>query len=259
MEQGRCAYCAQYYRGKPPRQAGLRPQVSGTAWSKASVDITGTHPRLRTGCEYILTALDHFTKWADALPIRDHKAHTVEKVLLDRLFSRFGMPEELLSDQGLEFESELVAEWCKALGVRKIRTIPYRPTTSGMLERIHRTLNQTIGKVVSEGQRDWDQYIQPVMAAYRASKHVVTGFSPNFLMLGREVRAPIDLVLGRPVEEVDYWQSTNEFVTVVQERYRRAYEIARKSLQLEAKRRKDLYDRRVVQRRFPVGTWIWYY
>ena len=128
-----------------------------------------------------------------------------------------------------------------------------------MLERFHRTLNQMIAKVVSESQRDWDKYVQPVMAAYRASEHVTTGFSPNFLMLGREVRAPIDLVLDRPVEEANRWKSTNEFVAEIQEWYRRAYEIARKSLQVEAKRRKDLYDRRVLQRKFPVGTWIWYY
>ena len=160
--------------------------MNETPWSKVSIDISGTHPRSRTGSEYILTVMDHFTKWAEAFPIRDHNAHTVAKVLLDRLFSRFGMPEELLSDQGPEFESELVAEWCKALGVWKIRTSLYRPTTNGMLERFHRTLNQMIGKVVSEGQRDWDQYVQPVMAAYRASEHVVTGFSSNFLMFGRD-------------------------------------------------------------------------
>ena len=148
VELGRCANCAQHYRDKPPRQAGLRPHESGTPWSKVSIDIIGTHPRSRTGCEYILTVMDHFTKCAEAFPIRDHKAHTVAKVLLDRLCSRFGMPEELLSDQGPEFESELVAEWCKVLGVRKIRTSPYRPTTNGILERFHRTLNEMIGQVV---------------------------------------------------------------------------------------------------------------
>ena len=169
------------------------------------------------------------------------------------------MPEELSSDQGPESESELVAEWCKALGIRKIRTSPYRPTTNGMLKQFHWTLNQIIGKVDSEDQRDSDEYVLPVMAAYRASEHIVTGFSPNFLMLGREVRAPIDLVLGRPVEEADRWDSTNEFVAEVQERYRRAYEIARESLQVAAKPRKDLYDQRVLRRRFPVGTWVWYY
>ena len=74
-----------------------------------------------------------------------------------------------------------------------------------------------------------------MMAAYRASEHVITGISPNFLMLGREVRTPIDLVLSRPLEEADRWVSTNEFVAEVQERYRMAYEIVRKSLQVEAK------------------------
>ena len=125
--------------------------MSGSLWSKVSIDISGNHSRSRTGCEYILTAMDHFTKRAEAFPIRDHKAHTVAKVLLDRLFSRFGMPEELLSDQGPEFENELVAERCKALGVRQIRTCSYRSTTNGILKRIHRTLNQMMGKIVSEG------------------------------------------------------------------------------------------------------------
>ena len=91
----------------------------------------------------------------------------------------------------------------------------YRSTTNGILKRIHRTLNQMIGKIVSEGQRDWDEYVQPVVAVYRASEHVVTGFSPKFLMFGREVRAPMDLVLSRPVQEADCWESANEFVTEV--------------------------------------------
>ena len=132
VELDRCANCAQYYRGKP--HANLDSQVSGTPWSKVSIYITGTHPRSRTGCEYILTVMDHFTKLAEEFPIRNHKVHTVAKVLLDRLFSRFGMPEELLSDQGPEFGNDLVAECCKALGVRKSRTSLFRPTTNDMLE-----------------------------------------------------------------------------------------------------------------------------
>ena len=74
-----------------------------------SIDITETHPRSRIGCAYILTAMDHFTKWAEAFLIRDHKNHTVAKVMLDRGASAV-LPEELLSDQDSECESELVAE-----------------------------------------------------------------------------------------------------------------------------------------------------
>ena len=75
----------------------------------------------------MLTVMDHFTKWAEAYPHRDHKALMVVKVLVKQLFSRWGMPYQLLSDQGPEFGSELFRETCRAMGIDKIRTSPYRP------------------------------------------------------------------------------------------------------------------------------------
>ena len=58
-----------------------------------------------------------------------------------------------------------------------------------------------VGKVVSEKQRDWDEWLPLVMTAYRASPHAATGFSPDMLTFGREVWMPIDIMLGRPEEE----------------------------------------------------------
>ena len=68
------------------------------------------------------------------------------------------------------------------------------------MERHRRTLNQMFAKVVWKTQRDWDLHAPGVMAAYRASQHSVTEYTPNYLMLDREVRTPIDLVLGAPTE-----------------------------------------------------------
>ena len=70
--------------------------------------------------------MDYFTKWADAYPIRDHKATTVARVLLENCFTRLGMTEEIVSDKGAEFEGELFTELCKSLNVSKLRTSPYR-------------------------------------------------------------------------------------------------------------------------------------
>ena len=97
------------------------------------------------------------------------------------------MAEEVLTDQGPEFGGELFLELCKALDIRKIRTSPYRASTNGMVERFHRTLNQMLGKVASENQRDWDVHVPAAVAAYRASEHAATGFGSNFMMFGREV------------------------------------------------------------------------
>ena len=82
-----------------------------------------------------------------------------------------------------------------------MRTSPYKASTNGAVERFHRTLNAMLGRVVCESQRDWDKRVSMVMAAYRVSRHEATGYSPDFLMFGREVRAPIDLVLGGPMKQ----------------------------------------------------------
>ena len=151
-------------------------------------------------------------------PIRDHKATTVARVLLENCFTRLGLPEEIISDRGNEFDGELFTELCKSLNISKLRTSPYRPSTNGMVERYHRSLKQMLGKVVSETQRDWDLHLPAAAAAYRVSEHVVTGFTPNFMMLGREVRTPVDLILRAPAGEEKFWTSSHEFVADAQQR-----------------------------------------
>ena len=86
-----------------------------------------------------------------------------------------------------------MAELCKAYQIEKIRTTGYKPSTNGGVERFHRTLNSMLGKVVDESQKDWDRRLPQVMSAYNATVQQSTGFSPNFLVYGRENRALIDL------------------------------------------------------------------
>ena len=149
-----------------------------------------------------------------AYPIRDHKATTVARVLLENSFTRLEMPDEIIGDQRTEFQGELFTELCKSFNISKLRTRPYRPSTNGMVERYHRTLNQMLGKIVSETQRDCDLHVPAAAAAYIASEHVVTGFTPNFIMLGREVRAPVDIILGAPAGEEGLWTNSHKFVAV---------------------------------------------
>ena len=124
----------------------------GELWERIAIDITGKLAKSRNGNEYMLTVIDHFSKWAKAYPLRDHKAPTVAKVLVEQLFSRFGMPYQLLSDQGPEFVSDLFLEMCRWMDIDKIRTA-HRTACHVMLERYHRTLNSMLGKIVEENQR----------------------------------------------------------------------------------------------------------
>ena len=108
------------------------------------------------------------------------------------------MPIQILTDRGSNFESQLFNELCRCLHIDHVRTTAYKPSTNGMVERFHRTLNSILGKVIAHNQRDWDQHLPYAVAAYRATIHESTGYSPNFLFLGREARAPLDVVMGEP-------------------------------------------------------------
>jgi transposase InsO family protein len=254
-----CEACAKYMRSKPPRQVALKPILCGEPWELLSLDITGPHPVSKQGFTYILTMQDHFSKWAEAVPIRRHTAPIVARAVFEQVFMRFGAPRRLLCDQGPEFESELIAELCRLMRIDKIRTSPYRPQSNGMLERFHRVLNAMLAKVVDEDQRNWPDHLPSVMAAYRASVHEATGYTPNYLILGREARLPIDLVFGVPPDREGETWSYDNFVNDRAERVADDFRSVRERLGRLAQVRVDKY---VIKKNVPplkVGQKVWYF
>ena len=255
----RCSPCNQYRRGLPPKQGPLQPLPCGEPWERLSIDITGPHPRSRRGHIYILTVMDGFTKFVEAIPMANQEATSVARALVETVIVRYGAPLQILTDQGTNFEGNLFRELCRLLGIDKLRTSSYHPSCNGLIERFHRTMNAMLGKVISSHQRDWDEVLPHVLAAYRASLHEATGFTPNYLMFGRETRAPIDLVYGRPPggERVDatYSSYSRDFA----ERMESSYRLVREHLRVAAERRKRNYDLKVRPAEFAPGDRVWYF
>src|SRR3989442_12125116 len=148
-------------------------------------------------------------------------------------------------------------ELYRLLGIDKLRTTAYKPSTNGAVERFHRTLNSMLAKVVSENQKDWDAQLPSVMAAYRASPHDATGFSPNYLMFGRENRAPLDLLYGGPPENKPSDNRLGVLAADKVDNMRRAYHLVRQNSGQNALRMKYYYDMRVKPQVFRKGVWVW--
>ncbi|UYV72260.1 K02A2.6-like [Cordylochernes scorpioides] len=123
---------------------------------KIAIDIMGQLPRSDKGNRYILVAMDYFTKWPEAFPLADQEAETVAETLISQFFSRFGVPMQIHTDQGRNFESRLFAQMCKLLGSHKTRTTPLHPQSDGMVEKFNRTLASQLSLFVAQSQRDWD-------------------------------------------------------------------------------------------------------
>ena len=99
-----------------------------------------------------------------------------------------------------------------------------------MIERFNRTLEMQLSKFVDHNQKDWDLHIPILLMAYRSAIHDTTGCSPARMMLGRELKLPIDLLFGRPDGEPD--QTATDYVRELQARLERVHDFARSHLQV---------------------------
>ena len=186
--------------------------------------------------------------------MKNQEATTVAKLLVDRVFCVHGCPLQILTDRGSNFESSLFRELCERLAIDKIRTTAYQPSTNGGIERFHGTMHSMLAKWISANQRDWDLKLPAVAFAYRASEHESTGFTPYFLMHGREARIPADLVYGPPHTEAS---AEHDFVHSQQTTLREAFELARQQLGKAANRRKHQYDLRSRPQQYEIGSRVW--
>ncbi|KAK0133435.1 Retrovirus-related Pol polyprotein from transposon 412 [Merluccius polli] len=142
----------------------------------------------------VLVITDHFTKLAHAFPCQDQTARKLAKKLWDNFFCVYGFPQRLHSDQGANFESELIAELLELAGVNKSRTSPYHPMGNGGTERFNRTLGNMLRSLPARSKQKWPQMIQTMTFVYNCTAHETTGFAPFYLMFGRVPRLPVDLL-----------------------------------------------------------------
>ena len=117
---------------------------------------------------------------------------------MNQFFSRFGCPFQVFTDQGRNFESSLFREMCELLHIHKSRTTPYSPSANGQVERCNRTLMVAVRCFIGKNQRSWDQYLPQLAGALKSSVNRSTGYTPNMMMLGREIGLPAELMFGSP-------------------------------------------------------------
>lgn len=252
----KCEVCASSNGPQPRRKAPMRQYNVGSPFERIAIDIAGPFPTSDQGNKYILVAMDYFTKWAEAYALPNQEATTVADVLIKEFISRFGVPRELHSDQGRNFESEIFQRMCEVLGIHKTRTTALHPQSDGMVERMNRTMGKYLSKVVSDHQRDWDQYIPLFLLAYRSSVHASTNESPANVLFGRELRLPCDLQFGiKPGEDV----AGEDYVSKLRAKMEDIHERVRSNIQSASDRMKENYDVKADDRQYQEGDFVWLY
>ena len=246
-----CETCNKQKTGNRRAKAAQTSYHVGSPMERVHIDILGPISESNRGNRYVLVMVDQFTKWVECCALPDQSAETVARSFVDNIVARLGCPFELHSDQGRNFESNVVKEICRLLEISKTRTTPYRPQANGQVERFNRTIMQILRCFMQEYHGDWDVYLPLVAGAIRSSVNRSTGFTPNYLMLGREVMRPLDLMLPKMIGDVCSREAN--FVTKYQTAFQRAHEIARQNLKAAQFRQKRDYDVKLKQTSYEVG------
>ncbi len=119
-----------------------------------SLDVVGHLNVTERGNKYILTFVDHFTRFCEAVPIVRQDTETIAREFVTNIITQFGVPRKLLTDKGASFTSGLIQETCKLLKIQKLQTSSYKPQVNGICERRHKLLVDMLSHFVRKDARN---------------------------------------------------------------------------------------------------------
>jgi len=242
-------------RGRVPKVPLGKMPVIDIPFQRVAVDLIGPFsPASSQGNRFVLTLVDYATRYPEAIPLKNAETETVAEALVN-IFSRVGVPTEILSDQGTQFLSRVMKEVSRILSFKQLVTTAYHPMCNGLVEKFNGTLKAMIVKMSRERPKDWDRYVTPLLFAYREVPQESLGFSPFELLYGRSVRGPMQILRELwTKEELDpEVKTTYEYVVDLRNRLQDTCELAHQELLESQGRQQKYYNRKAKDRVFKVG------
>ncbi len=252
-----CTSCQAKGRQEPPQRHTLVPTASGFPFQRIHIDFVGPMtPGKLTGAKWLLTIKDVFSKWVEAVPLKQATAEAAARALEDTIFCRFGYPEQIHSDQGSQFTSRLFQEVCSYLNIRKTTTPPYHPCSNGQVERVHRDLAKMLRALCHHDDGDWEELLPQALLALRTAVNRTTGLAPFQVVFGRDVSSPLELIFGHPNGLITTDGSdARHYVRKLQERVEETQAFVLKNISEAVRRQRRSYNKE--KKLFLPGTKVW--
>ena len=238
---------------KIPR-ALLKPIKVDRVLEIVTSDFMGPVKESRAGNINIIVLVDHKSKYSWFRATKDQTAKTTAPIIAN-IELEFGIFEKLLTDQGKNYESELIAELCHLLDTDKLRTTPFHPIGDGQSEIRNKSLIKMIKTFIDDSHENWDELLPGLEYAYNTSVHAMTGMSPYFIMFGRHPKCPEDLIFNKP--EIDFPVSINSYAQQVKENLHKAFQVVKENQDVKTELSQIYYNRNNIACTFEVGETVW--
>ena len=168
---------------------------------RISIDITEM-PLARGGHRYVLTVIDHFSRFVKLFKLRTRQTEEVVRCIRTYV-GDYGVPTTLLADNACEFRSHLLTDFCQAHGIHLAYSTPYHPQGNSITERVHRTLKSVLASVSKGQPTKWAEYLTTCQQILNSAVHETTGEQPHYLMFNRHAPRIVGMTLPQVDDEID--------------------------------------------------------
>ena len=237
-------------------KAPLHPIAAQYPFEMLSIDYIELN-RCKGGYKYGLVVVDHFTRYCQFYATKTMSSQAAAAKIFNEFILQWGFPSRIHHDQGGAFNSKLFNELHRLAGIKASNTTPYHPQGDGQCERLNRTLVNMLRTLSAREKEDWKSHLPKLAYAVNSTRNKTTGYSPHYLMFGREAVLPIDQMFrGVGGASTDLVKSHKKFVEDWESSMKLAYEIARKNIDKSATYNKTHYDKRAKAAALQVGDQV---
>ncbi|GKB07869.1 reverse transcriptase domain-containing protein [Tanacetum coccineum] len=171
----------------------LTPITSSWPFYKWGIDILGPFPEGQGKVKFLIVAIDYFTKWIEAKPMATISGNQVNKFVWENIVCRFGLPGEIISDNGKQFRDKPFKDWCEKLNIKQRFASVKHPQTNGQVERANRSLREGIQARLGEDNRNWVEEVSHILWEHRTMIKTSNEDTPFSLTYGTEVVIPVEI------------------------------------------------------------------
>jgi hypothetical protein len=191
-----CEECQKFGRVQAVSATMLHPVLNPWPFGGWGLDFIGEiHPASSKGHRFVLVATDYFSKWVEAVPLKNMTHREVIDFVLHHIIYQFGIPQTLTTEQGASFMSQRFKEFAVSLKIKLINSSPYYAQSNGQVEASNKIIISLIKKKIEGKPRRWHEVLAKSLWAHKTSNHGTIKVTPFELLYGQEVILPVELNL----------------------------------------------------------------
>jgi hypothetical protein len=196
--------CFEYYKGCQDCQKfrniqrvpalALNPIINPWPFRGCGIDLIGQiNPPSSKGHKFVLLAIDYFTKWVEAIPLKKLTSENMVEFVNEHIIYRFGIPQTITTDQGAQFVSSEFREFAESMGIKLLNSSPYDAQANGQAEASNKIMIKIIQNKIDQKSKRWHSVLNEALWAHRMAPHGATKTSLYELVYGNHVVLPWEL------------------------------------------------------------------